>query len=320
MLAASVLSNSKFAGGRGGVSEVRIRHCGTRDADTADVFLLFIAVVALIAGVFWAFRRFAGSRLGSNANRGRLPRLAVIDAAAVDGRRRLVLVRRDNVEHLIMIGGPSDIVIEPNIVRATPQRDPGQSRGPAATELPPRVPLPDADRWSDAGPDLPDLHEPVLPELPPRPARSRLRRGGPPARARAPDERPAGGSGARAGAAARARATVPTAAAQRAQRARDAAQRSLGAPRRAGPARRTADAPRAALPVEPIAKAPPTAAGRTSPGAASRRVDRLRRSEPGRNGAATRSRPAPAGQRHLRPRAAGRARSAGRSAPAARDA
>ncbi len=134
-------------------------------------FLLFIAVVALIAGVFWAFRRFAGSRLGSNANRGRLPRLAVIDAAAVDGRRRLVLVRRDNVEHLIMIGGPSDIVIEPNIVRATPQRDPGQSRGPAATELPPRVPLPDADRWSDAGPDLPDLHEPVLPELPPRAAR-----------------------------------------------------------------------------------------------------------------------------------------------------
>jgi hypothetical protein len=27
-------------------------------------------------------------------------------------------VRRDNVEHLVMIGGPSDIVVEPNIVRA----------------------------------------------------------------------------------------------------------------------------------------------------------------------------------------------------------
>jgi hypothetical protein len=42
----------------------------------------------------------------------------VIDAAAVDGRRRLVLVRRDNVEHLLMIGGPADLVVEPNIVRA----------------------------------------------------------------------------------------------------------------------------------------------------------------------------------------------------------
>ena len=44
-------------------------------------------------------------------------KLAVIDAAAVDGRRRLVLVRRDNIEHLLMIGGPSDIVVESNSVR-----------------------------------------------------------------------------------------------------------------------------------------------------------------------------------------------------------
>src|SRR5207342_1150584 len=52
--------------------------------------------------------------------RGRQPRLAVIDAATVDTRRKLVLIRRDNVEHLIMIGGPTDVLIEPNIVRATP--------------------------------------------------------------------------------------------------------------------------------------------------------------------------------------------------------
>lgn len=134
-------------------------------------FLLFIAVLALIAGVFWLVRRFAGSRLGSNANRGRLPRLAVIDAAAVDGRRRLVLVRRDNVEHLLMIGGPSDIVIEPNIVRATPQREPVAPRGPVGAELPPRVPLPEADRWHEPAPELPELQEPALPDLPPRPAR-----------------------------------------------------------------------------------------------------------------------------------------------------
>jgi flagellar protein FliO/FliZ len=42
----------------------------------------------------------------------------VIDAASVDARRRLILIRRDNVEHLLMIGGPTDIVVEPNIVRA----------------------------------------------------------------------------------------------------------------------------------------------------------------------------------------------------------
>ncbi len=42
----------------------------------------------------------------------------MVDAAAVDGRRRLVIVRRDNVEHLLMIGGPTDVLVEANIVRA----------------------------------------------------------------------------------------------------------------------------------------------------------------------------------------------------------
>jgi hypothetical protein len=39
----------------------------------------------------------------------------VLDAAAVDARRRIVLVRRDDVEHLVMIGGPTDVVIESGI-------------------------------------------------------------------------------------------------------------------------------------------------------------------------------------------------------------
>src|SRR5579871_69012 len=106
-------------------------------------FLAFVVVLALIGVVAWLIRRFASNRLGANTQRGRMPRLAVIDAAAVDGRRRLVLVRRDNVEHLLMIGGPTDIVVEPNIVRAMPGRDQLPQRPPGA-ELPPRIaPLPD---------------------------------------------------------------------------------------------------------------------------------------------------------------------------------
>src|ERR1700755_1679971 len=110
----------------------------------------FVAVLALIAVAAWLVRRFAGNRLGANANRGRMPRLAVIDAAAVDGRRRLVLVRRDNIEHLLMIGGPTDIVVEQNIVRAMPARDQAPARpSVGAPELPPRVALPDVANWSD---------------------------------------------------------------------------------------------------------------------------------------------------------------------------
>jgi flagellar protein FliO/FliZ len=132
---------------------------------------VFVAVLALIGVAAWLVRRFASSRLGANTNRGRMPRLAVIDAAAVDGRRRLVLVRRDNVEHLLMIGGPTDIVVEPNIVRATPGREALPQR-PPGTELPPRIaPLPDAAGWADdAGHGEPHV-EPQMPEPPPRPAR-----------------------------------------------------------------------------------------------------------------------------------------------------
>src|SRR3977135_3074352 len=133
----------------------------------------FIAALAAIGVLAWLVRRLPGNRLGPNPSRGRMPRLAVIDAAAVDGRRRLVLVRRDNVEHLLMIGGPSDIVVGPNIVRATPARDArprahgARARpGVGGPELPPRVALPEVSSWadSDAAPDHP---EPAMPEPPP---------------------------------------------------------------------------------------------------------------------------------------------------------
>lgn len=43
------------------------------------------------------------------------PRLGVSEQVMVDGRRKLVLVRRDDVEHLILTGGPVDVVIETGI-------------------------------------------------------------------------------------------------------------------------------------------------------------------------------------------------------------
>ncbi|WP_105382502.1 flagellar biosynthetic protein FliO [Neorhizobium alkalisoli] len=82
---------------------------------------LVIAVVGvgvgllLLAGVLWMIRGRNGPSPFVRGGKNRQPRLQVLDAAAVDTRRRLVLVRRDNVEHLIMIGGPTDIVIESGI-------------------------------------------------------------------------------------------------------------------------------------------------------------------------------------------------------------
>jgi flagellar protein FliO/FliZ len=107
--------------------------------------LLFTLLV--LGGSIWTIRRLGIGRSRSGNERGKQSRLVVIEAAAVGERRRLVLIRRDNVEHLLMIGGPTDVVIEPNIVRAAvaTRESPAPSRAPATTDTLPRaVPLGDA--------------------------------------------------------------------------------------------------------------------------------------------------------------------------------
>src|SRR5438477_6694957 len=138
-------------------------------------FLLsFLIILGVIGAIWWTVRRFGSGRLGAST-RGRQPRLAVIDYASVDGRRRLILVRRDNVEHLLMIGGPSDIVVEPNIVRAVQAaRDIG--RAPAGIEALTRaIPLPEnGGSWplqpeANGGSRPATRNEPPREDLPGRP-------------------------------------------------------------------------------------------------------------------------------------------------------
>src|SRR5580700_10649534 len=116
--------------------------------DAARFVVAFILVLGLSAAAALIWRRFGGSVLMTTTGaRGRQPRLAVIDAAPVDGKRRLVLIRRDNTEHLLMIGGPTDIVVEPNIVRGA-NAGSRESRPLPTGDLPAR---PDAPAWSPLG-------------------------------------------------------------------------------------------------------------------------------------------------------------------------
>lgn len=78
-------------------------------------FFIALLMILLVVLMFWLTRerRFSGKKLGT-AGDSQL-RLAMIDAVAVDTRRWLVLIRRENIEHLLMIGGPEDIVVERNV-------------------------------------------------------------------------------------------------------------------------------------------------------------------------------------------------------------
>jgi hypothetical protein len=88
---------------------------------TSRYVLAILLILALVGLVAWLLRQFSAARQAlSGTARGRQPRLAVLDHTVIDARRKLVLIRRDNVEHLILIGGPTDVVVEMNIVRAMP--------------------------------------------------------------------------------------------------------------------------------------------------------------------------------------------------------
>jgi hypothetical protein len=122
---------------------------GESGAIIAQYVITLAVVVALIVLVVWGLRHFGGGAVRP-ATRGRLPRLAIVDTLPVDTKRKLVLLRRDNVEHLILIGGPSDVVVEPSIVRQRVAQRPGQgtaARPQAGIVAPDAAPTPDAEHF-----------------------------------------------------------------------------------------------------------------------------------------------------------------------------
>jgi flagellar protein FliO/FliZ len=91
---------------------------GTKFIIWASVGLAALIAVLLLILVI---RRLFGANFnmsGSGDKRNRPPRLGVTDFFNLDRQGRLlVIVRRDNVEHLVLIGGPNDLLIEQNIIR-----------------------------------------------------------------------------------------------------------------------------------------------------------------------------------------------------------
>jgi flagellar protein FliO/FliZ len=84
-------------------------------------FLLALAVVVALIGILaWAARRFGLGQPGFAAGKGRL---AIVEMRSVDAKRRLVLIRRDDTEHLVLLGADSALLIEGGIrATASPSR------------------------------------------------------------------------------------------------------------------------------------------------------------------------------------------------------
>jgi flagellar protein FliO/FliZ len=106
-------------------------------------FLIFLAAAAGAAA--WGYRAYMTGDTSINFSFGNWfgqraePRLGVVEQATVDSRRKLVLIRRDDVEHLIMTGGPVDVLIETGI--QAPLMEEAVSEHTTAAEPPPAPPV-----------------------------------------------------------------------------------------------------------------------------------------------------------------------------------
>ncbi|MBF0562548.1 MAG: flagellar biosynthetic protein FliO [Alphaproteobacteria bacterium] len=74
--------------------------------------LALVFVIGLILLAAWAARRFDLGHLAGRAIGRRNRRLAIVEILPLDSSRRLVLVRRDEIHHLLLIGGASELVVE----------------------------------------------------------------------------------------------------------------------------------------------------------------------------------------------------------------
>jgi flagellar protein FliO/FliZ len=86
-------------------------------------------------------------------------RLGFVERAALEGGRKLLLVRRDGVEHLILVGGPIDLVVETGIRCDAEHCAAGKTEtaeiSAAAPEPPLARPAPLAETLAPAAPSLP---------------------------------------------------------------------------------------------------------------------------------------------------------------------
>lgn len=96
-------------------------------------YLKFLFALVFILGLI-GLAAAAARRMGMGFPMGTLKkpgnrRLSVVETAPLDGRRRLVLVRRDDTEHLIILSPNSEVVVEtgiktaaggPSVIKDTP--------------------------------------------------------------------------------------------------------------------------------------------------------------------------------------------------------
>ena len=75
----------------------------------------FMFVLGLIGLLTVLVRKYGFGVVSSEMRKGQDRRLGLVEVLPIDAKRRAILLRRDDVEHLIVVGPDSETVVETNI-------------------------------------------------------------------------------------------------------------------------------------------------------------------------------------------------------------
>lgn len=151
-----------------------------------QVLIGFGVILILIFLLTWIMKKLnlVSARI---ARQGEDPRLSIKEVIAVDHKRRLLLVRRDSVEHLLLIGGETDLLVEHGIPSqhtqaSHPQMETTQAASVAHTHHQqasaptprmqaqhPTAPVQQPSQPASGGPSAPQMQRPQEPMQRPAP-------------------------------------------------------------------------------------------------------------------------------------------------------
>jgi flagellar biogenesis protein FliO len=133
-------------------------------------------VLALVLLALWAVKFVLGVSNGAKLGRGR--RLALVETMQIDARHKVSIIRRDDTEYVVMLGGNQNVLLEAGIPvdRNAPRRPVAR---PAPGDRPATLPQ-TGDKPSDQGQTASAPVSTVPPRRPPPPrAMGLLRTAGP---------------------------------------------------------------------------------------------------------------------------------------------
>ena len=104
------------------------------DIDSVSYLKFFFAllfVLGLIGGFALLAKKFGMGNRGPT-RRGKGARLSIVESMQVDGKRRVVLIRCDKKDYMLLLGGAIELVIEDNLpvdfAQDTEQHTPAASK------------------------------------------------------------------------------------------------------------------------------------------------------------------------------------------------